>query len=119
VNTDYIMNYVNGTHCNATNSLYYVSVLMFYVLDGLAFPIKLYRHGLYYICQKINNYDINDQMVHFFCNTYKCCNKLNLYVATNHKSSSFMVYTNTYKCCHNPSLCVATLQRLLVYVTNA
>jgi hypothetical protein len=39
------MNYVDDTHCNATNSLYYIyiwlSVFIFYVLDGLAFFIKL------------------------------------------------------------------------------
>ena len=34
-------------------------------------------------------------------NAYKCCNKLNLYVATNHTGYSHMVCTNTYKCCHD------------------
>jgi hypothetical protein len=52
------------------------------------------------------------------CNTYKCCEKLNLYVATNHRGPSSMVCINTYKCYYNPLLCVAALQRLLVWVTN-
>ena len=51
-NKNYVMNYVDGTHCNAINSLYYIyiwlSVLIFYVLDGLAFFIKLNKNYLYF-----------------------------------------------------------------------
>jgi hypothetical protein len=70
----------------------------------LHFSLKSTTLSLY-LSQKINIYDIND-LWFIPCNTYKCCNKLNQYVTTNHRSS------------HNLSLCVATLQRLLTYVTN-
>jgi hypothetical protein len=52
------------------------------VLDGLAILIKLCSHYIY-ICPKIKKIVI--LMIQWFipCNTYKCCNKLNLYIATN------------------------------------
>ena len=47
LNRNRVMNYVAGTHCKETNSLYYMAECAFYVLDGLAFFIKLYRHYPY------------------------------------------------------------------------
>ena len=46
MNKNYVMYYVDGTlYNNTTNSLYYLPIS--YVLDGLAFLIKLYSHDLY------------------------------------------------------------------------
>jgi hypothetical protein len=60
------MNYVDGTVCNETNSLYYIwlIVLVFYVLDGFVFFIKLYRHYPYICLKKLNIYDSNDWIVY-------------------------------------------------------
>ena len=87
------------------------------MLDGIVFFIKL-DNIISIVVSKINNYII--LMNEWFnpYNAYKCCNKLNLYVTTNHRGYSHMVCTNTYKCCHDQILCVAILQRLLLHVTN-
>ena len=82
-----------------------------YVLDDHALLIKLYCFINLFIVILMTAWFIPR-------NIYKCCNKLNLYVATSNISRSPMVCTYTYKRCHNPPLCVATLQRLLVRVTN-
>ena len=49
MNKNCVMYYVDGTLCkNTTNSLYYMATIpISYVLDGLAFLIKLYSHDLY------------------------------------------------------------------------
>ena len=49
MNKNCVMYYVDGTlFNNTTNSLYYMATMLIsYVLDGLAFLIKLYSHDLY------------------------------------------------------------------------
>ena len=94
----------------------WLNMFISYVLADLALLIKLYRHDL----DCFINLFIVILMTAWFIprNIYKCCNKLNLYVATSNISRSLMVCTYTYKRCRNPPLCVATLQRLLVHVIN-
>jgi hypothetical protein len=42
LNKNCVMNYMNDTHCNEINSLYYMALLIFSMSDGLAFFIKFY-----------------------------------------------------------------------------